>query len=89
MPHAQRTNDVFWTSLNPNMAALLELYGQTLPGWSPLAANQCSQGPVQGGGSTTSVFSSQVFPIMFNLNGAVGGCAEWPNRWIRLLWEQI
>jgi hypothetical protein len=25
----------------------------------------------------------------FNLNGAVGGCAEWPNRWIRLLWEQI
>jgi hypothetical protein len=66
MPHAQRTNDVFWTSLNPNMAALLELYGQTLPGWSPLAANQCSQGPVQGGGSTTSVFSSQVFPIMFN-----------------------
>src|SRR5262249_23993355 len=25
----------------------------------------------------------------FNLNGAVRGCAEWPNRWIRLLWEQI
>jgi adenylate cyclase len=23
------------------------------------------------------------------LFGAVRGCAEWPNRWIRLLWEQI
>jgi cytochrome c5 len=66
MPHAQRTNDIFWTSLNPNMAALLELYGQTLAGWSPLPANQCSQGPVQGGGSTASVFSSQIYPIMFS-----------------------
>ena len=65
MPHAQRTNDVFWTSLNPNMAALLELYGQTLPGWSTLPANQCSQGPVQGGGSAPTVFSSQIYPIMF------------------------
>ena len=25
----------------------------------------------------------------FILIGAVGGCAEWPNRWIRLRWEQI
>ena len=25
----------------------------------------------------------------FNLNPAVGGCAEWPNRWIGLLWKQI
>jgi cytochrome c5 len=65
MPHAQRTNDVFWTSLNPNMPALLELYGQTLPGWSPLPGNQCSQGPVQGGGNTSSVFSSQIYPVMF------------------------
>src|SRR5215813_5454995 len=23
------------------------------------------------------------------LNPAVGGCAEWPNRWIGLLWKQI
>ena len=23
------------------------------------------------------------------LIGAVGGCAEWANRWIRLRWEQI
>jgi hypothetical protein len=34
-----------------------------------------------------SVGSSVVGVII--LNGAVGGCAEWPNRWIRLLWEQI
>jgi hypothetical protein len=24
-----------------------------------------------------------------NLNPAIGGCAEWPNRRMRLLWEQI
>ena len=65
MPHAQRTNNIFWTSLNPNMAAFLELYGQTLPGWSPLGSAQCGQ-VFQGGGTAPSVFASQIYPIMFN-----------------------
>jgi hypothetical protein len=26
---------------------------------------------------------------ILNLNPAVAGCAEWPNRRIRLPWEQI
>ncbi len=64
MPHAQRTNDIFWTSLNPSMPGLLELYGQTLPGWSTSPQNQCSQGPVQGGGTTSSVFVAQIFKTM-------------------------
>jgi cytochrome c5 len=65
MPHAQRTNNIFWTSLNPNMAAFLELYGQTLPGWSTLESAQCGQS-FQGGGTAPSVFASQIYPIMFN-----------------------
>ena len=65
MPHAQRTNDIFWTSLNPNMAAFLELYGQTLPGWTSLGSAQCGQA-FQGGGQVPSVFASQIYPIIFN-----------------------
>jgi cytochrome c5 len=63
MPHAQRTNDIFWTSLDPNMAAFLELYGQTLSGWSPASASQCGQF-YQAGGIAPSVFTSQIFPIL-------------------------
>lgn len=85
MPHAKRTNDVFWTSLDPNMAAFLELYGQTLPGWSPASTAQCGQ-LYQGGGVAPSVFASQIYPILStncigtachsavgNANFAVGG----------------
>jgi hypothetical protein len=71
MPHAQRTNDIFWNSLNPNMPAFLTLYGQTgstgqtkLPGWNAAPNSQCSQGPVQGGSTAPSVFQSQIFSIM-------------------------
>lgn len=72
MPHAQRTNDVFWTSRNPNMAAFLELYGQTLTGWLTDPVNQCSQGPVQGGTTlATTVFTGKVLPI---LTDNCGGC---------------
>lgn len=70
MPHAQRTNDVFWQSLNPNMAALLELYGQTLPGWSPAGATQCGLF-FQPGTIATSTFQSKILPI---LQTRCGGC---------------
>ena len=93
MPHAQRTNDIFWNSLNPSMPALLTLYGQTLPGWSTQPDSQCSQGPVQGGGNAPSVFASQMYPILFhnctgchsvvgNANYAVGNV---PNTYNSLL----
>jgi hypothetical protein len=66
MPHAQRTNDVFWASLNPNMPAFLELYGQSLSGWSMLGTAQCGQFFQDNGGTVPSVFASQIYPILFN-----------------------
>jgi mono/diheme cytochrome c family protein len=62
MPHAQRTNDWFWNSLNPNMAAYLQLYGQTLPDWSNADNAQCGQ--FQGGGQAPSLFTAQIYPIL-------------------------
>lgn len=42
MPHAQRTSEIFWTSLDPNMPAFLELYSQAITG-NPAGANPCGQ----------------------------------------------
>ena len=63
MPHAQRTNDVFWQSLNPNMAAFLELYGQTKPGWVSAGTSQCGQF-FQPGLTPTSQFQREILPIL-------------------------
>jgi mono/diheme cytochrome c family protein len=76
MPHAQRTHDVFWTSLDPNMPALLELYGQTLPGWSSLGSAQCGQ-VFQSGGTAPSVFASEIYPTLFN---NCTGCHSQPGN---------
>jgi cytochrome c5 len=65
MPHAKRTNNIFWTSLEPNMPAFLQLYGQTLPGWSALDTAQCGLF-FQPGTNVQNVFSNQVYPILFN-----------------------
>jgi hypothetical protein len=65
MPHAKRTNEIFWNSLGPNMPAFFELYGQTLPGWSSLPNAQCG-GFYQSGGTAPSVFTGQIYPILFN-----------------------
>ena len=65
MPHAKRTNDIFWTSLNPNMPGFLQLYGQTLPGWSALGSAQCGQF-FQPGSTPTSLFATQIYPILVN-----------------------
>jgi hypothetical protein len=64
MPHALRTNQIFWNSLTPNMPAFLQLYGQTLPGWSPTGADQC--GTFIGGGTIPSVFTNKIYPILTN-----------------------
>ncbi len=76
MPHAKRTSEIFWTSLDPNMPGFLELYGQTLPGWSALGSAQCGEEYVAGGNIVLSEFSSQIYPILFDqcvgCHGAVG-----------------
>jgi hypothetical protein len=64
MPHALRTNLLFWTSLTPSMPAFLQLYGQALPGWSAGPQDQC--GTFQAGGSIPSVFDSEIYPILAN-----------------------
>jgi hypothetical protein len=65
MPHAKRTNDIFWTSLNPNMGAFLQLYGQTFPSWSSLGSAQCGLF-FQPGTTPTSVFATEIYPILVN-----------------------
>jgi hypothetical protein len=63
MPHAQRTNDVFWQSLSPNMPAFLELYGQTVLGWATGGAASCGLF-YQPGTIAVSQFQSQVLPVL-------------------------
>ena len=63
MPHAQRTNDLFWQSLNPNMPAFLQIYLQALPNWDSTPDQQCGQF-FQGGVVAQSVFAGTIFPIL-------------------------
>jgi hypothetical protein len=63
MPHAKRTNDIFWTSLNPNMPGFLQLYGQNFPGWVAAGNSQCGLF-FQPGSTPTSVFATQIYPIL-------------------------
>ena len=65
MPHAKRTNDIFWTSLNPNMPAFLQLYGQNFPGWAAAGNSQCGLF-FQPGTTPTSVFATQIYPLLVN-----------------------
>ena len=78
MPHAQRTNDIFWQSLNPNMAVFLELYGQTLPGWASAGAAQCGLF-YQPGTTAVSQFQSQVLPVLQTKCGSCHGSAGLAN----------
>ena len=66
MPHSKRTSAVFWSSLDPNMPAFLELYGQTLPNWSPAPGQQCGEVYQAGGVVALSTFTDQIFPILTN-----------------------
>jgi mono/diheme cytochrome c family protein/cytochrome c5 len=78
MPHAQRTNDVFWQSLNPNMPAFLELYGQTLTGWGSGGNQQCGLF-FQPGTVATSTFQSQILPILQTRCSSCHGTAGLAN----------
>jgi len=86
MPHAKRTNDIFWTSLNPNMPGFLQLYGQNFPGWAAAANSQCGLF-FQPGTTPTSLFATEIYPILTNnctachsvvgnANFAVGGTVD-------------
>ncbi|HLO00215.1 MAG TPA: carboxypeptidase-like regulatory domain-containing protein [Pyrinomonadaceae bacterium] len=65
MPHAKRTNDIFWTSLAPSMPAFLQLYGQTFPNWSTLGSSQCGLF-FQPGSTPQSLFTTEIYPILVN-----------------------
>ena len=75
MPHAQRTNDIFWSSLNPNMPGFLEIFGQAVPGWSTAPGDQCGLF-FQPGSDPQSFFESQIYPILTkncqSCHGAIG-----------------
>jgi hypothetical protein len=71
MPHARRAHDLFWTSVSPSLPGLLQLFGQTLPGFDPNDPNlQCGLSFTPGGGPV-SAYDSQIQPI-FNNNGCTG-----------------
>lgn len=63
MPHAKRTHQIFWNSLNPNMPAFLQLYGQTKPGWLSSPNSQCGQF-YQAGTSVVSTYVTEIQPIL-------------------------
>ncbi len=75
MPHAQRTNDIFWSSLNPNMPGFLEIFGQGTGTWSTAPNDQCGLF-FQPGSDPKSFFESQIYPILTkncqSCHGSVG-----------------
>lgn len=78
MPHAKRTNDIFWTSLAPNMPAFLQLYGETIAvsgagsDWSPVATKQCGQHYEPGDNIPLSAFETEILPILSNRCASAG-----------------
>jgi hypothetical protein len=71
MPHAQRTNNLFWGSVNPNQAGILQQYGQTIPGWNPSNVDaQCSLTQlITGGNVTASFYQAKIQAIFDNASG--------------------
>jgi mono/diheme cytochrome c family protein/cytochrome c5 len=66
MPHALRTNQVFWQSVGPSMPSFLQLYGQTLAGWDATSADSQCGLEYTPGRTVPSAFASQVYPILVN-----------------------
>ncbi|HVO92679.1 MAG TPA: carboxypeptidase-like regulatory domain-containing protein [Terriglobales bacterium] len=81
MPHAQRTSDIFWTSLNPNMPGFLEIFGQPEAGWLTDINSQCGLFN-QDSNSLRSFFEGTVYPVLTsncassNCHGQIGN-ANW------------
>lgn len=78
MPHARRTHDLFWTSINPSQAAQLQVYGDTINafGWQRVGnpgvdlALLCGQEYTQGGGPTAP--PTAFTPIATIFSGCAG-----------------
>jgi hypothetical protein len=78
MPHARRTHDEFWTSVNQSQPALLQAYGDTInafgwqkvgdPGVDPALA--CGQEFTPGGGPISPV--SPFTPVQLVLSSCAG-----------------
>jgi hypothetical protein len=85
MPHARRTHDLFWTSLGPNMAARLQLYGQAIPGWDPnTPAAQCGLSFTPGGNTSVSTFTAEIQPILTDRCATCHGAAAQFNAQLAL-----
>jgi mono/diheme cytochrome c family protein len=85
MPHARRTHDLFWTSLGPNMAARLQLYGQAIPGWDPNTPEaQCGLSFTPGGNTPLSTFTQEIQPIFTNRCTICHGAAAQFNAQLAL-----
>jgi hypothetical protein len=80
MPHAKRASDIFWQSVNPNQASLLQQYGQANPadGWNPNTVNaQCGLTDlIKGANITASFYHDKIQAIFDNsLGGTVTPCS--------------
>jgi hypothetical protein len=85
MPHARRTHDLFWTSLNVSQPARLQVYGDSLNsfGWQKVGLAGvdplllCGQEYTQGGGPppATSAFT----PVSTVFSGNCVGCHNASN----------
>jgi cytochrome c5 len=73
MPHAQRTNEIFWSSLNPSMPGFLEIFGQSVPGWLTDINSQCGLFNQPADGTPKSFFEGTVYPIL-TANCSTSGC---------------
>jgi hypothetical protein len=78
MPHARRTHDKFWTSVNESQPALLQAYGDSINAFGWQDVNQvgvdpelaCGQEFTAGGGPITPV--SQFTPVQVILSSCAG-----------------
>lgn len=86
MPHARRTHDLFWTSVGPNQAGLLQAYGDTLQlgGWQDVGAAGvdsdkllCGNEYTQGGGAP--VVAGAFNPVAIIFSGSCVGCHNAAN----------
>ena len=63
MPHAKRTHEIFWTSSNPHMPAILQVFGDTFKtvgnGWNGQLCGLFTQGQP----TPPSIYTVQVYPI--------------------------
>lgn len=85
MPHARRTHDLFWTSVDPSQPAQLQAYGDSLNSNSWQNVNNsgvdpqlaCSEGFTPGGG--TPISPGDYTPVKTIFSGNCVGCHNTAN----------